>query len=430
MKQFSEQSHVDSYYAATANKPLHRQSLDTSLNVDVCVVGAGMTGVCAALELAERGLSVAVLEASKVGWAASGRNGGQLIGGFACEVQTLRRQLGDADAKRALTMGQEALGMVKSRIARHSIECDFTPGHITAANKPHHVDALRRWHDDAAMHFGHTRLRYVEQADMPHYVQSSRYLGGLYDPDGGHLHPLNYTLGLARVAVASGVQIFEDSCVTAIVKQDGKQIVRTGKGSVRASFVVLACNVYIGALAPTLARKIMPVGTYLIATEPLGEARAHALMPARAAVCDSRFVLDYFRPLPDGRLLWGGKVSYSTFAPRNLANAMRRDMLRTFPQLADAKIDYAWGGFVDITMNRAPHFGRLSSTVFFAQGFSGHGINTTALAGTLIAEAIAGQAGRFDVFARIARRDFPGGTLLRTPALVLAMAWYRLKDKL
>jgi gamma-glutamylputrescine oxidase len=202
---------------------------------------------------------------------------------------------------------------------------------------------------------------------------------------------------------------------------------------------VLACNAYLGTLAPALARKIMPVGTYLIATEPLAARRAKALMPARAAVCDSRFVLDYFRPLPDGRLLWGGKVSYSRLAPRHLAEAMRRDMLKTFPQLADAKIDYAWGGLLDITMNRAPHFGRLASTVYFAQGFSGHGVNTTALAGTLIAEAIGTQAARFDrlrpfdrfdLFARVSHRDFPGGPLLRAPALVLAMAWYRLKDLL
>ncbi len=193
---------------------------------------------------------------------------------------------------------------------------------------------------------------------------------------------------------------------------------------------MLACNAFLGALAPALSRKIMPVGTYVIATEPLGEARARALMPAQAAICDSRFALDYFRPTPDARLLWGGKVSYSTLEPRKLADAMRRDMLKTFPQLADVTIEHAWGGFVDITMNRAPHFGRLTPTVYFAQGFSGHGVNTTGLAGKLIAEAIDGQAARFDVFGKIRHRDFPGGAALRMPALVLAMAWYRLRDLL
>jgi gamma-glutamylputrescine oxidase len=430
MPRFSGQPHVASYYAATANDATRHPPLEGTLTVDVCVIGGGLTGISTALELAERGFSVAVLEASKVGWAASGRNGGQLIGGFACEMDALRKHLGEDDVKRVWTMGQETLSIVKARIARHGIDCDFTPGYITAANKPRHVDALRRSRDDAAKRFGHERFRYVERGEMPHFVQSSRYLGGLYDPDSGHLHPLNYTLGLARAATAAGVRIFENCCVLTLTNEAGKSIALTANGSVRASFVVLACNAYLGALAPALARKIMPVGTYLIATEPLGAERAKALMPARAAVCDSRFVLDYFRPLPDGRLLWGGKVSYSRIAPRNLAEAMRRDMLKTFAQLADAKIDYAWGGFVDITMNRAPHFGRLTPTVYFAQGFSGHGLNTTALAGTLIAEAIGAQAARFDLFARIAHRDFPGGPLFRTPALVLAMAWYRLRDSL
>jgi gamma-glutamylputrescine oxidase len=430
MERLSGQTHVASYYAATANDPARHPPLEGTLTADVCVIGAGLTGLSAALELAERGLSVAVLEASKVGWAASGRNGGQLIGGFACEIDTFDKHLGADEVKRVWAMGQEALAIVKARIAKHGIECDFVPGYITVANKPRHVDALRRWRDEAAKRFGHERFRYIEHAQMAHYVQSPRYVGGLYDPDSGHLHPLNYTLGLARAATAAGVRIFEDSCVSALSTEGGRHVARTANGSVRASFIVLACNAYLGTLAPALSRKIMPVGTYLIATEPLGEARAKTLMPARAAVCDSRFVLDYFRPSADGRLLWGGKVSYSTLAPRNLADAMRRDMLKTFPHLADAKIDYAWGGLVDITMNRAPHFGRLSPTVYFAQGFSGHGVNTTALAGTLIAEAIGGQAARLDLFARIAHRDFPGGRILRTPALVLAMAAYRLKDLL
>jgi len=226
------------------------------------------------------------------------------------------------------------------------------------------------------------------------------------------------------------VRIFEDSCVNALREENGLQVAQTARGSVRSRFAVLACNTWLGKLAPDVANKIMPVGTYVIATEPLDADRAEALMPAKAAVCDSRFVLDYFRPAPDNRLLWGGKVSYSTLAPRELGEAMRQDMLKTFPQLHDVRIDYAWGGFVDITMNRAPHFGRHSPTVYFAQGFSGHGVNTTGLAGKLIAEAIDGQASRFDLFGKIRHRDFPGGAMLRTPALVLAMAWYRMKDLL
>ncbi len=428
MLKFANQTHAASYYAATVNDTTRHPPLTAALTVDVCVIGAGLTGISTALNLAERGYSVAVLEASRIGWAASGRNGGQLISGFACGIDTFARYLDSANVKRVWDMGLETLDIVKDRIAKHRIECELTLGYLHAANKPRHTDELRAARDAAASRFGYHRLRYIEREAMRQYVQSARYLGGLYDPDSGHLHPLNYTLGLARAAQGAGAQIFEDSCVTAIGKEGRQHLIQTARGRVRAQYVVLAGNVYLGALAPRLARKIMPVGTYLIATQPLGAARAAALMPAGAAICDSRFALDYFRTSPDGRLLWGGKVSYSSFAPSKLTQAMRRDMLRTFPQLADVRIDYTWGGYVDITMNRAPHFGRLSPTLYFAQGFSGHGVNTTGLAGKLIAEAIDGQASRFDLFEKIQHRDFPGGTLLRTPALVLAMAWYRMKD--
>ncbi|CAJ6385816.1 NAD(P)/FAD-dependent oxidoreductase [Burkholderia pseudomallei] len=430
MLKFINQPHAASYYAATVNDTTRHPPLEGTIDADVCVIGAGLTGISAALNLAERGHSVAVLEASKVGWAASGRNGGQLIGGFACGIDAFEPYLNADEIQLVWDMGLETLAIAKERIAKHAIDCSFVPGYLSAANKPRDVDALRRSRDEAARRFGYTRLRYVERDALAQYVQSSRYLGGLFDPDSGHLHPLNYTLGLARAAVASGARIHEDSAVTRIASEAGGHVVSTARGAVRARFVVLACNAFLGALAPALSRKIMPVGTYVIATEPLGEARARALMPAQAAICDSRFALDYFRPTPDARLLWGGKVSYSTLEPRKLADAMRRDMLKTFPQLADVTIEHAWGGFVDITMNRAPHFGRLTPTVYFAQGFSGHGVNTTGLAGKLIAEAIGGQAARFDVFGKIRHRDFPGGAALRMPALVLAMAWYRLRDLL
>ncbi|KGX65541.1 NAD(P)/FAD-dependent oxidoreductase [Burkholderia pseudomallei] len=430
MLKFINQPHAASYYAATVNDTTRHPPLEGTIDADVCVIGAGLTGISAALNLAERGHSVAVLEASKVGWAASGRNGGQLIGGFACGIDAFEPYLNADEIRLVWDMGLETLAIAKERIAKHAIDCAFVPGYLSAANKPRDVDALRRSRDEAARRFGYTRLRYVERDALAQYVQSSRYLGGLFDPDSGHLHPLNYTLGLARATVASGARIHEDSAVTRIASEAGGHVVSTARGAVRARFVVLACNAFLGALAPALSRKIMPVGTYVIATEPLGEARARALMPAQAAICDSRFALDYFRPTPDARLLWGGKVSYSTLEPRKLADAMRRDMLKTFPQLADVTIEHAWGGFVDITMNRAPHFGRLTPTVYFAQGFSGHGVNTTGLAGKLIAEAIDGQAARFDVFGKIRHRDFPGGAALRMPALVLAMAWYRLRDLL
>jgi gamma-glutamylputrescine oxidase len=429
MFNIANQAHEPSWYAASANDLHASASLEGEIEADVCVIGAGLTGISAALNLAERGLSVVVLEASKVGWGASGRNGGQMIAGYACGIDTFEAQLSEAEVRQVWQMGQETIDIIRHRVEKHAIDCDLTFGYLHAGNKPRDESELLASRDAAAKRFGYDRLQWVPKTEMGRFVQSERYIGGLYDPDSGHLHPLNYTLGLARAAREAGVRIFENSLVTRLERSaTGRHRISTGNGQVSAKFVVLACNAYLGELEPATARKIMPVGTYVIATEPLGETRGKALMPADAAVCDSRFVLDYFRMSPDRRLLWGGKVSYSAMQPRNLAQAMRSDMLKTFPQLEDVKIDYAWGGFCDITMNRAPHFGRLSPTVYFAQGFSGHGVNTTGLAGQLIAEAIAGQAGRFDVFAKLEHRDFPGGALLRMPALVLAMAWFRLRD--
>lgn len=433
MFDIANQEHIDSWYAATANDRQTRPRLQGKLKADVCVIGAGLTGISTALNLAERGYSVVVLEAARVGWAASGRNGGQMIYGFACGMDTFAKDMPDADVQRMWQMGQYSLEIIKQRVARHQIDCDLTLGYLTAANKPRHVAELKDWQQEAAERYGYQGFRYVEAGQMGEHIQSSRYMGGLYDPDSGHLHPLNYTLGLARAAEAAGAQLFEHSMVSDLQlssQASGRHTVKTAEGEVDAGHVVLACNAYLDQLAPKLRAKIMPVGTYVIATEPLGEARAKALIPSNVAICDSRFVLDYFRRTSDHRMLWGGKVSYSTFQPYHLAEAMRADMLKVFPQLADVKVTHAWGGFVDITMSRAPHFGRLTPTVYFAQGFSGHGVNITGLAGELMAEAIAGQSERFDLYGKLKHHDFPGGKLLRTPALVLAMMYYRLKDYL
>ncbi|MFM0071718.1 FAD-binding oxidoreductase [Paraburkholderia sediminicola] len=428
MLKFENQAHVPSYYAATANDRTCYPSLDASVSADVCVIGGGLTGLSTALNLAERGYSVVLLEASKIGWGASGRNGGQLIAGYSCDIDTFSSFMPEEDVRRVWAMGLESVELVKERVAKHQIDCDLTLGYLTAANKPRHVDALRAWQEAAELRFGYQGYRYVERDEMRQVVVSDRYLGGLHHDGSGHLHPLNYTLGLARAARDAGVSIHEDTSAHAIGKTAQGHRVASARGQVDARYVVLAGNAYLGRLAPALARKIMPVATYLIATEPLGDARASDTMPTDAAISDCNAALDYFRLTKDRRMLWGGKASSSTRTPRELAAAMRRDMLKTFPQLADAKIDYAWGGFVDATMNRAPHFGRLEPTVYFAQGFSGHGVNVTGLAGRLIAEAIDAQAARFDLFGKIRHRDFPGGRLLRSPMLMLAMTWHRMMD--
>jgi len=428
MLKFENQAHVPSYYAATANDRTCHPPLDATVSADVCVIGGGLTGLSTALNLAERGYSVVLLEASKIGWGASGRNGGQLIAGYSCGIDTFASYMPEEDVQRVWAMGLESIEIVKERVEKHGIDCNLTFGYLSAANKPRHVDALRAWRDAAESRFGYREYRFVERDEMRRYVASDRYLGGLYHAGSGHLHPLNYTLGLARAARDAGVSIHEDTSAHAIGKTAQGHRVTCASGQVNARYVVLACNAYLGRLAPALARKIMPVATYLIATEPLGDARANDTMPADVAICDCNAALDYFRLSKDRRMLWGGKASSSTRTPREFAAAMQRDMLKTFPQLAAAKIDYAWGGFVDATMNHAPHFGRLEPTVYFAQGFSGHGVNVTGLAGRLIAEAIDAQAARFDLFGKIRHRNFPGGRLLRKPMLMLAMTWHQMMD--
>lgn len=422
-------AHVDSYYAASAQPQPQHPRLEGSLDCDVCVVGGGIAGVSTALHLAERGYDVVLLEEHCIGWGASGRSGAQAICGVASGEHKLEQLVGAEDTRRIFEVTTEGLALIRERVARHGIDCDWTPGQMHVAIKPRHETELRAWVEELRTRYGYDSLRYVERDELRTLVASPRYLSGTFDSASGHLHPLNYTLGLARAAIAAGVRIFEGS--RALSFEPGERVrVTTARGELRCRHLALCGNAYIGGTAPALARKIMAVGTYIVATQPLGAERARALITNNAAVTDINWVLDYFRLSADHRLLFGGRVSYSGLDPFNTAHATRARMLAVFPQLADVKIEYSWGGYVDITMNRAPHFGRLAPNVYFLQGFSGHGIALTGIAGRLLAEAIDGTAGRFDVFTRITHRDFPGGTALRRPALVLAMLWYRLRDLL
>jgi gamma-glutamylputrescine oxidase len=423
----STEGHIDSYYAATANPAPRHPQLEGELTVDVCVVGGGLSGCSTALHLAERGYRVALLEGRRIAWGASGRSGGQAIAGFASSQDTLAEQVGLDAARRMWDVSVEAVELLKERIRHHSIDCDLHWGQMHVAVKPRHVTELKAWQQEMAGTYAYSGTRWLERDEVREWIASDRYLGGLYDPRSGHLHPLNYTLGLATVAEAAGVRIFENSQVTRIDRADPASVA-TATGRVRARHVAICCNAWIDDLVPELRSRIMPVGTYIVATESLGESRMRALLREPIAVSDVNWVLDYFRPSADHRLLFGGRVSYSGLDPRNTGAATRQRMIRVFPQLADTKIEYAWGGFVDITMSRAPDFGRLAPNIYYLQGFSGHGIALTGMAGKLIAEAIAGQAERFDLFTRLEHRTFPGGERLRTPLLVLAMLWFRMKD--
>jgi gamma-glutamylputrescine oxidase len=428
-----------SYYAATAARTQSHPALQGDTRCDVAVVGGGLAGLSAAIDLRRRGFDVVLLEANEIGFGASGRNGGQAIHGLACDQETIEAQLGLDEARRVWAMSIEALDLLRQRIAEHGIDCDWRDGYMSLATGDRKGRQLAAWADRVQSVYGYPLTR-IAPAEVGRWIASPRFHSGVHDARSGHLHPLKYTLGLARAAAASGVRLHEHTPVQALT-QGAQPVLRCAGGSVVARQVLLAGNVYLHAsrpsLVPPLAPRVMPVGTYIACSEALEPALAASLVPSGSAACDTNFVLDYFRPTADHRMLYGGRVSYSTTTPANLPERMRQRMVATFPQLAAAKVEFAWGGFVDISMNRAPDFGRLPpagaglpANVYYLQGFSGHGLALTGLAGRLVAEAMAGDTSRFDVFARLQHRDFPGGDALRTPALVLGMAWYRLRDML
>ena len=417
-----------SWYATTAHARPAPTPLQGAQRFDVGILGAGLTGLSTAIELARAGFRVAILEGEEVGWGASGRSGGQAIFGFGCDQAKLTAQLGLEESKRLFQWSLEGIQMIHDRRHEFGIDCDWRDGHAHVAIKPRHVGELKAWRDDLTTHFNHS-VEWWEAEQLRAVVPSQRYIGALYDPRSGHLHPLNYTLGLARAARQLGVQIFEHSKVRRL-DRGAKPTLHTEHGSVSCDFVMLAGNAYVRGIAPELDSRIMPVGTYIGASEPLGEERASALIRNGMAVADINWALDYFRLSRDHRLLFGGRASYSTLPPPNLRGTLMSRMTAVFPQLKGVRLDHVWGGYVDISLSRAPHWGRLGDNVYFAQGFSGHGVNTTGLAGRVVAEAIRGQAERLDAFGKLRHLPFPGGRLFRTPLLVAAMAWYKLRDAL
>ena len=422
--------HAPSYYAASAVPHPDHPFLQGEQLADVCIVGGGFSGLNTAIELAERGFSVVLLEACKIGWGASGRNGGQLIRGVGHGLEQFAGVIGEQGVRTLQGMGLEAVEIVRERIERHAIACDLTWGFCDLANKPAQFEGFAEEAEHLrGLGYRHA-LELIPKDQMHTVVGSNRYSGAMLDMGSGHLHPLNLALGEAAVAARLGVKLYEQSPVTRI--DYGQRVtVHTSQGRVRANTLVLCCNAYLNGLNRELGGKVLPAGSYIIATEPLDEALAKQLLPRNTAVCDQRVAVDYYRLSADRRLLFGGACHYSGRDPKDIAAYMRPQMLKVFPQLADARIDYQWGGMIGIGANRLPQIGRLASqpNVYYAQAYAGHGLNATHLAGRLLGEAIAGQAsGRFDLFAKVPHMTFPGGRHLRSPLLALGMLWHRLKE--
>lgn len=417
-----------SWYAATAEIPPARPALEGEHQCDVCVVGAGYTGLSTALHLARQGFSVIVVEAHRAGWGASGRNGGQAASGHRIDQEALEAIAGKRKAHLLWDMAEEAKALVRGLIEENGIDCQPQAGVIHADHKKRYVAGSRAYVEKLQRDYGYEHIRFLDADEVRAMVASPGYFGGAIDTGAFHLHPLRYALGLAAAAERAGVRIFEHSEVTRI-RKTGKPEVRTAAGSVTPAHVVIACNGYLGEPDKPASRHIMPINNFIIATEPLGEDGAKALISNNAAVADSRFVINYFRLSSDHRLLFGGGENYGYRFPADIKRFVRKPMLKVFPQLKDVRVDYGWGGTLAITMKRVPLLWKRGK-VWHSSGYSGHGITIATLAGKLIAEAIAGQEKRFDLMAKLPTPAFPGGEMLRGPMLALAMSWYALRDRL
>lgn len=416
-----------SWYAATRTEFPPLPTLAGEVRADVCVIGAGYTGLSAALHLAQRGYRVVVLEAHCVGFGASGRNGGQVGSGQRLDQEALEATVGRADARRMWDLAEEAKGMVRGLITEHDMPVRFHPGIAHACWTAGEAREAQAYAEKLRRDYDYDQVETLSRDQMAQLIPSGVFAGGEVDRGAGHVHPLNYAIGLARAALAAGAVIHERSEVTR-VDQGAKPVVHTAEGRVTCDHLILACNGYLGGLVPQVAARVMPINNFIVATEPLGE-RAAQVLAEPVAVADTKFVVNYWRLSEDNRLLFGGGESYGYRFP-DIIQTVRKPMLEIYPALRDVRIDHAWGGTLAITMTRNPCFLRVAPNILSASGYSGHGVALATLAGRLLAETVAGQAERFDLMATLPTPRFPGGAMLRWPILVLAMTWYSLRDRL
>lgn len=421
-------SYPQSYYAASANPVPQRPALQSETETDVCIIGAGYTGLSTALFLLENGFKVSIVEAAKVGFGASGRNGGQIVNSYSRDIDVIERTVGPKQAQLMGQMAFEGGRIIRERIAKYDIKCDLKDGGVFAAFTPKqmkHLEAQKKLWE----RFGHTQLEIMDAQRIREVVKTENYIGGMLDMSGGHIHPLNLALGEAAAVESLGGVIYEQSPAVRI-ERGANPVVHTPEGRVKAKFIVVAGNAYLGNLVPELAAKTMPCGSQVVATEPLREEVAKSLLPQDYCVEDCNYLLDYFRLTGDRRLIYGGGVVYGAKDPANIEAMIRPMMLKTFPQLKNVKIDYAWTGNFLLTLSRLPQVGRIGDNIYYSQGCSGHGVTYTHLAGKILAEALRGQAERFDAFGSLPHYPFPGGRLFRVPFTAMGAWYYSLRDKL
>lgn len=419
---------MPTYYAATANPARERPILRGDHRCDICVIGAGFSGMSAALELAERGYDVIVVEARRVGWGASGRNGGQLVNGYSRSLSEVRKHYGDQAERDFGAMALEGAGIIRERVKKYKIECDLRDGNAIVGMHQAHMRFLQERVAEWRRH-GHDSVRLLEEEEVQSVVNSERYVGGYLDPLGGHMHSLNYVLGEAAAFENLGGKIFENSRIEHVDRSD-KPFVQSESGRVFAEKLLICGNAYLGDEVGDLSSRVLSVSSQIIGTEVLGEDVVNDLIPANCAVEDARYIPDYYRRTADHRIIYGGGSVYGGGDPASIVDKIRPQMLLTFPELKNARIDFAWSGNFALTMTRYPQVGRLSPSVYYSQGDSGHGVTTTQMLGKRLAEAINGQLTKFDVFASLRDIPFVGGKVFRVPYCVLGSWYYGLRDRL
>ena len=418
--------HTSSYYASTC-PPEPRPAQTDNIDTEVLVIGAGFSGLHTALRLALEGRRVTVIESSRVGWAASGRNGGMAILGWSCDMDPLEQALGRDDAKALWKLMRWAAAEIKELPLRHGFDCEYREGHLWTAVLGRRVSLLREWQEHAVRKWGYENLQFVEKRDLPNWVGTERYQAGLFDPEAGHLNPLKLALGLAAAIEKAGGVILEQTRALHYQEAGNRVSVTTEHGRIDCDVLVLACNAYIDQLDPALSRKVLPVGSYVVTSEVLEPDLARSLIPSNACVTDNQFVLDYFRLTPDHRLLFGGGCTYLGGMPADIGKAMRPNVVKVFPQLKNIRFDFAWGGHIDITMNRAPDMGSRGN-VYWMQGYSGHGVLPTCVAGRVVADAILGRREHLNLFMKLQHAEFPGGQRLAPWLEAAGKFWFRLRD--